>query len=454
VRKKTRTKDTRAHEKTNENPPPPDDVTAKIDAHLSALNALDRFSGATLIGRDGTVLFAKGFGLANREHDVANTPQTRFRLASVSKQFTAVAALLLAERGKWDLHAPIRAYAPDYPSAWEGVTAHHLLNHTSGIPSYTNFLDWATTARQTLTVAEMVALFRDRRLDFPPGARHSYNNSGYILLGDLIERLSGRKYAVFLRENIFDPLGMNDSGYDSAEPVLKRRASGYARRNGDIYVNGDFLDMSVPYAAGSLYSTVEDLFRYDQAMYARDPGLLTEDSLSAMQRITPLLANYGYGIGLSNEFSRAVIGHSGGIHGFRTHLLRLRDENLCVAVLANVENADAPGIARDLLGITLGETVKTPEVPAVLAHTPDALDACAGRYEIAPHIGLTVGRDGDHLIVCTDAGVEARLFSVSDTEFVRWGTEDRVTFARSGKGKITQLILKQGGIETRVDRVK
>ena len=130
---------------------------------------------------------------------------------------------------------------------------------------------------------------------------------------------------------------MADSGYDSAEPVLKHRASGYARRNGDTYVNCDFLDMSVPYAAGSLYATVEDLFRYDQAMYDRDPGLLTKESLAAMQRVIPLLANYGYGVGLSNEFGRAVIGHSGGIQGFRTHLLRLRDENVCVAVLANVE---------------------------------------------------------------------------------------------------------------------
>ena len=209
MRKKTRAKDVRVSDKTKPPAPetdaaPPDagDVTTKAEAYLSALSALDRFSGSALIGHDGAILFAKGFGFANREHNVPNTPQTRFRLASVSKQFTAVAALLLAERGKWDLHAPIRTYAPDYPSAWGGVTPHHLLNHTSGIPSYTSFLDWATTARQTLTITEMVALFRDRKLDFPPGARHSYNNSGYILLGDLIERLSGRTYAAFLRENV------------------------------------------------------------------------------------------------------------------------------------------------------------------------------------------------------------------------------------------------------------
>jgi CubicO group peptidase (beta-lactamase class C family) len=382
-----------------------DEIAARADAHLTVLSALERFSGSALIGCDGKIVFAKGFGPANREHDVPNTSQTRFRLASISKQFTAVAALLLAERGKWDLHAPIRSYAPDYPAAWDGITTHHLLNHTSGIPSYTNFLDWGTTARQTRTVSEMVALFRDRKLEFVSGARHSYNNSGYILLGDLIERISGKAYAAFLQESVFDPLGMTDSGYDSAEPVLKRRASGYARRNGDAYVNCDFLDMSVPYAAGSLYSTVEDLFRYDQGMYARDPGLLTKDSLAAMQRVTPLIANYGYGVGLSTEFSRTVIAHSGGIQGFRTHLLRLRDENLCVTVLANVENADAAGIARDLLGIALGETVKTPETPVFVTQASKTLDACIGRYEVAPYYALTLSRDTDHLIARTDAGV-------------------------------------------------
>jgi hypothetical protein len=290
-------------------------------------------------------------------------------------------------------------------------------------------------------------------LDFAPGLRHSYNNSGYVLLGNLIERLSGKTYAAFLQENVFDPLGMADSGYDAAEPVIRNRASGYARRNGDVYVNSDFLDMSLPYAAGGLYSTVEDLFRYDQGMYARDPGLLTKASLAAMQRVTPLMANYGYGVGLSNDFGRVVIGHSGGIQGFRTHLLRLRDENVCVALLANVENADAGGIARDLLGITLGETVKTPEAPAILAQTPKALDAFVGRYEIAPHVALTVARDGDHLTFRTDAGVIARLFPVSENEFVRWGTEDRVTFARNEKGRVRCLTLKQGGIETTAEWV-
>ncbi len=292
------------------------DIAAEVDTCIQALVALDRFSGSVLIAREGEVLASAGYGLANREHGVPNTPQTKFRLGSLTKQFTAMAILLLQDQDKLQLQDPISRLLPDCPDTWDTVTIHHLLNHTSGIPEHTDRLDWKTTGRTPMRVQEIADLFRHQPLDFQPGARHQYSNSGYILLGQVIEQVAGVSYEAFVQERIFVPLGMADTGYDRSDLVLENRAAGYDLRD-DVYVNADFLDMSIPHAAGALYSMVEDLLLLDQSIYSEQ--LVPRDSLEAMWSISPFLANYGYGVGAGSLFGRRLIGHDGGIHGFVTH---------------------------------------------------------------------------------------------------------------------------------------
>jgi CubicO group peptidase (beta-lactamase class C family) len=201
-----------------------DSTARQMDQFVSSRD----FSGVVLVARKGQVLFQKAYGLANREHGVANKLDTKFRLGSVTKQFTAMAIMILSERGKLNVTDPICKYIENCPTAWSAITVHHLLTHTSGIPDFTDFPDNDHYEHLPMTPLETIARFRDKPLEFVPGERFNYDNSGYLLLGHIVERTSGERYEDFLRKNIYEPLGMLHSGYDHPRIVLKDRASGYA----------------------------------------------------------------------------------------------------------------------------------------------------------------------------------------------------------------------------------
>src|SRR5438105_4513018 len=201
--------------------------TARMEQIIDSYVVPKRFMGSVLVAQQGKVLLSKGYGSANLEWEIPNSPTTKFRLGSITKQFTAASILLLEERGKLSITDPVKKYLPDAPAVWGKVTIFHLLTHTSGVPSFTSFPDYAKLEPFAATPEQLVARFRDKPLDFEPGEKFSYSNSGYVLLGYLIEKISGMSYEKFVRENIFTPLGMKDSGYDSNSAVIPRRASGY-----------------------------------------------------------------------------------------------------------------------------------------------------------------------------------------------------------------------------------
>src|SRR5579864_334200 len=225
-----------------------------------------KFMGTVLVAQNGKVLLDKGYGFAILEWDIPNSPSTKFRLGSITKQFTAASILLLEERGKLKVEDLVKKYMPDAPAAWDKVTIYHLLTHTSGIPSFTGFPDYASTDAIATTPEKLVARFRDKPLEFQPGEKWNYSNSGYVLLGYLLEKISGQAYADFVAENIFKPLGMKDSGYDSNSAIISHRATGYSPGpNGPA--NSGYIDMTIPFSAGALYSTTHDLLLWEQALY-------------------------------------------------------------------------------------------------------------------------------------------------------------------------------------------
>jgi CubicO group peptidase (beta-lactamase class C family) len=321
-----------------------DNVDGRMDQFVSSKD----FSGAVLVARDGHVLFQKAYGLANRENDVPNKLETKFRLGSVTKQFTAMGVMLLVERGKVRISDRVCDYIDKCTKAWSGITLGHLLTHTSGIPNFTDFPDNDHYERLPMTPLETIARFRDKPLDFPPGQQFSYSNSGYLLLGYIIERASGEKYEEFLRKNIYEPLGMSESGYDHPWIILKGRASGYARKDGQI-VNSMLTEMDTPFGAGSMYSTVEDLLRWDQALYTEK--LISRKSLAQVftpfqgpyPAVQPWLRGlysrhrYGYGWFITKWFGRDLIWHPGGISGFCAAILRYPQDRTLVVVLENRE---------------------------------------------------------------------------------------------------------------------
>ena len=322
---------------------PAADLAARIEERLAAEAKPKQFSGSVLVAQGGEVLFRKGYGMANLEHDVPNTPKTKFRLGSVTKQFTAMAATILQEQGKLSVQDPIDLHVSDPPAAWQGIIIRHLLTHTSGIPDFTRFRDYGRRMVLPSSVAQTILRFRNRPLEFTPGQRYSYCNSGYILLGHIIEKASGKKYREFVRESIFDPLGMKDSGYDRTSRILTHRAAGYAFWAGNL-VNARYLDMSIPHAAGALYSTVDDLYLWDQALYTEK--LVTKKSLDEM--FTPFRSGYAYGWQVSTRHGRKCVSHAGAIPGFSAAIIRFPEGKACVVVLSNLMPTNARRIGSDL----------------------------------------------------------------------------------------------------------
>lgn len=327
---------------------------ADIDAYLTHLSETGVLSGSVLVAHNG-MLFSKGYGLADKDEHIPNTPQTRFRIGSITKQFTAMAILILQERGKLHVQNHVCLYIPSCPQDWQSITLYHLLTHTSGIPDYTNFPDFVATWTQPTSPEQLIARFKDMPLDFPPGSRFKYSSSGYVLLGYVIERVSGESYATFLQKNIFDPLKMDNTGYDTTYPSLPQHATGYYRG----YIKPDAYDTSVLYAAGALYSTVEDLFTWDQALLAEK--LVSQQELDAM--FTPHIPcppagpggcllhtdqGYGYGWFIAAEPQGKLIYHVGHIDGFFTYNGFYPESHLVVVVLSNLETTDVLKIGRTL----------------------------------------------------------------------------------------------------------
>lgn len=418
------------------------DLTPKFNEYLDALVKQSRFTGAALVARDGKVIFSKGCGLANVELDVPNTPQTKFRLGSVTKQFTATAILLLQERGKLSVQDPICKYVEGCPAAWNEVTIHHLLSHTGGIPNFTNFPDYLPKMMMPVTAKEMIARFKDKPLDFKPGEKWSYSNSGYFLLGYIIEKVAGESYESFVQKNIFEPLKMMSTGYDHFDTILKNRATGYSVKKGTM-VNSLYLDMTQPYAAGSLYSTVEDLFLWNEALYS--DKLLSGKSREAM--MTPVKNDYGYGLAIQTKWGRKMISHGGGINGFSTFIARFPDEKVTVVVLRNADyGSPNPGqMSSDLAAIVFGEKYVIPAPIIEVKVDPKIYDAYVGRYELAPNFILTISKEDDRLMAQATGQPPFELFPSSETKFFLKAIDAQITFVKDEGGKVTHLILHQGG---------
>jgi CubicO group peptidase (beta-lactamase class C family) len=427
-------------------PTPPSDaaIGSRVDEYMQAEMRVNGFSGTILLARKGTPVIAKGYGLANAEWDIPNTPQTKFRLGSITKQFTAMAVMQVQQQGKLKVQDGICQYLSPCPDTWKPVTIHHLLTHTSGIPSYTNFPTYMSTMMMPKTVDDMVASFRDLPLEFEAGSQYKYDNSGYFLLGVLLEKVTGKSYEDVLRDQIFAPLGMKDTGYDRSNAILPKRASGYARQGSRI-VNAAYLDMVQPFAAGALYSTVEDLLKWDQALYT--DRLLPDADRASM--FTAFKNNYAYGWSAPppspQTFGRRFVQHGGGINGFSTMIIRLPDDRVTSIALSNHQQAQTGRIARDLVAITLGEPYQVAVERTVAKVDPKLYDAYVGQYQIAPAFVLTVTREGDRLMTQATGQQKLELFPESETKFFLRAVDAQVTFVRDERGNVTHVILHQSG---------
>ena len=422
---------------------------ARMEEVVQSFVKNKQFMGAVLVARGNDVLLDKGYGFANLEWNIPDSPKTKFRLGSITKQFTAAAILLLEEHGKLKVDDPVKKYMPDAPAAWDKITIFNLLTHTSGIPNFTSFSDYPKLEPFSTTPEELVARFRDKPLDFQPGERWSYSNSGYVLLGYLIEKISGESYAHFLQDNIFTPLGMVDSGYDSNSTVIQNRASGYTPNNEGI-VNAGYIDMTIPLSAGGLYSTTEDLLRWEQGLFGGK--LLSPASLKKMT--APFKNDYGLGLGISSANGHEEIAHGGGIEGFNTMLAYYPDDKLTVVVLANVNGAAPQEIAANLHILADGGSVVLASERKEAKIDPKIFDGYVGSYQLAPKVILKITREGDHFMTQATGKGQVEIFPEGDHDFIAKVVDAQITFVTDAQGHATELILHQGGADQHAKRVE
>lgn len=421
---------------------------SRMDAVVRSYADTRAFMGAVLVARDGQVLFDKAYGFANLEWNIANTTSTKFRLGSVTKQFTAASILLLEERGKLKTSDPVGKYMPDAPGAWSGITLFHLLTHTSGIPNFTAFPEYRQLERFDTPVRDVIAKFRDRPLDFTPGEKMLYSNSGYVVLGYLVEKISGQSYETFVQENIFTPLDMKDTGYDSNTRLIPQRAAGYTPAPGGLR-NADFVHMSVPHGAGALYSTTHDLLLWEQGLFGGK--LLSAPSLAKMT--TPFKSDYGLGVMVQVVNGRRQVSHGGSIEGFNTSLVYYPDSRVTVVSLGNV-NGNAPDRMTDQLGrLVHGEAVvlagERTEVPVAR----DILARYVGTYQLAPQVSMMMTLDGNQLMTQLSGQPRLPVFPQSETLFFLKVVDAQVEFVKDEKGAVSAAILHQNGRDQRAPRV-
>ena len=419
----------------------------RMDAVVRAAAEAEEFSGSVLVARDGEILFERGYGLANREWNVPNDGDTKFRLASVTKQFTAVAIMILHERGLIDLDAPVKTYLPDAPAAWDGVTIRHLLTHTSGVPNFTDFDDYEASKTLPATIDSLIARFRDHPLDFQPGEGWTYSNSGYVLLTAVVEKASGQSYADFVSEALFQPLGMGDSGYDSHAAILPRRASGYVPTARGL-VHADYIDMSIPQGAGALYSTTRDLLKWEQGLFGG--RLLRPDSLTLLT--TPVRNQYAFGLMIKEKDGNTTVTHSGGIEGFNTYMAYDPARRMTVIVLGNLNGPGPDQVGGSLLALARGETVTLASERQAITVAPELLRAYEGVYELSPTFVITVSVVDDRLMAQATGQDAFQLYPEAADKFFLRVVDAQVTFTRDGSGAVDGLILHQGGRDGRAPR--
>jgi len=428
---------------------------AKMHRLVHAYAELGRFSGTVLVAQGDRVLFKRGYGMASYEHNVPNTLATSFRIGSQTKAFTAIAILQLQERGALNVHEPIATYLPGYPRG-ERISIQHLLTNMSGIPDYVTTETFSREMALAHSPDELIARFKDRPLLFEPGARFAYSNSGWVLLGAIIERLSGKSYADYLEHHICAPAGMTRSGVERPGQVLGNHAGGYQSLDKQV-VRAAPIDNSTQFAAGDMHATAEDLYRWDRALHSdRLLGRASHELILAPYVETDL-GMYGYGCGLFDRFGQRCFESSGGTIGFVSTTTRYLDDDSVIVVLSNFENGAFGEIERGLAAILFDQPYELPSARRFVSVDPAVFAAYIGRYQFSfigrAHI-MEVSSARDRLLVEVQGLPKTELRPMSATSyFTQMKGEVELTFLPTGGGKAQEIAVNWVGKSMTARRV-
>jgi len=429
-------------------------TTKRLDNLYNTFFKKDGVGCATLISKNGIIIYEKAFGMADIEANLPASTENVFRIGSITKQFTSIAILQLYEQGKLDLNDEIQKYVADFPMYPKKITIENLLTHTSGIKNLTE-IEGLEIKQSPYSAKELIDLFKNKPLDFQTGEKYSYSNSGYILLGCIIEKVSGKTYADYIKSNIFDKLGMTDSYYDNSTSIIKNRDRGYDLDSSYKLVNSEYLNTTFPYAAGGLIMTVRDYFKWHK-------GLLTnqlikketfQKALTPFQLTDKTLIKYGYGWAFGDVLGSKTIEHGGHINGFNCKETYLPQEDILVLTFSNGSFVNTDIINDQAAAIIAGkDQLKDIEISS------SAKNAYVGTYTFSPNDPTTIkiyNENGQLFLKDSNSPSAWKMYFIKENEFICYEVFPNThILSKNENGEVDFLIIKNFDSETKVKREK
>ncbi len=420
---------------------PAQNIPAKLEEFLDAYAKQYKFMGSALVAQKGKVLLRNGYGFRNDSIAAHNDANTIFQIGSVTKQFTSAVILRLQEQKKLSVKDKLSKYFTGLPHA-DKITIENLLNHTSGIYNYTNDASFmANEITKPHTREVMMALFSSKPLDFEPGTSWNYSNSGYMLLGYLIENITRKPYERVVREMILEPLQMNNSGFDFTHLQSEYKATGYSIFDDQNKVRAPTVDSSVSFSAGALYSTIDNLYKWERAVSANK--ILSRDSWKIAS--TPFRNKYGYGWQIDSLYNRTVVSHGGGIHGFNSNLFRIPEEDIAIIILSNKNTPYLNAITKGLAAIMLNEKYELPSARVQIALPDSVLKQYVGEYELSPAFKIAITFSNGGLKAQATGQPAFDLYPEKEDFFFLKVVDAQIKFQKAQDGKIEEMILYQNG---------
>jgi CubicO group peptidase (beta-lactamase class C family) len=422
----------------------------KIEELLTAYASQNKLNGAVLVVQKGKIIYEKGFGYRNAETKVPNDVNSIFQIGSITKQITAAVIMQLQQEGKLSVQDKLSKYFSGFANG-DKITIENLLTHTSGIHNYTD--DTVLVGNSNVTKhygqEEMIKIFQSYPSDFEPGTKWNYSNSGYSLLGYIIEKIEKKPYEKVVRERIFQPLGMKNSGFDFTNLSSVNKAKGYFSL-AEKPLPAPIVDSTISFAAGAIYATVEDLYKWENAISSNK--LLKPESWKAV--FTPYKNKYGYGWGIDSLYGRLTTSHSGGIHGFSSYILRFPQDEVAVIVFDNSGSNAVGRISMAIAAILFNEKYEIPAAKKEINVDASALKQYVGEYQLAPNFSITISLGENGLKGQATGQAAFDLYPEKENVFFLKVVEAKVEFVKDTNGNVTELILYQNGQQPHCKKIK
>lgn len=415
-------------------------ISEKVDVLLNAYQKLYKLNGSVLVVK-GSEILNKGYGYKDATTKELNSNHTIFQIGSVTKQFTATLILKLNEQKKLSLQDKLSKYFLQFPNA-EKISIEQLLTHTSGLFNYTNdekFME--NNSALPLSIDQFITFQKEKPLDFEPGEKYSYSNSGYMFLGYIIEKVSGMSYEKYLQQQIFTPLKMQHSGYNYINLKNENKSEPYGKVVTGEFIKAELVHPSFSYSAGTIYSTTANLFKWAQSL--TNNSIITKQSYT--NATTARKSNYGFGLVIDSIYNKKRIHHSGGINGYSSYLLTIPEDSVYIVVLNNVETTNAGKIGQEVLKVLYNQSFTLPEEKVEIKLPLETLQLYVGEYELAPTFKIVITLENEMLRAQATGQPQFEIYPLKENRFFVKAVEAEIEFVKNADGKIEKMILYQGG---------